>query len=86
MQQWSFVQVTAKFQLKSSVKGTERRPVCTQQCKILNGNTIAIANLQLQTYWVPHSQPEIGGVWTLRTLALWMYGQCVHKNVKYEEY
>ena len=48
--------------------------------------TIAIANLQLQTYWVPHSQPEIGGVWTLRTLALWMYGQCVHRNVKYEEY
>ena len=48
--------------------------------------TIAIANLQLQTYWVPHSQPEIGGVWTLRTLALWMYGQCLHRNVKYEEY
>ena len=76
MQQRSFVQVTAKFQLKCSVKGTERRPVCTQQCKILNGNTIA----QL------HSQPEIGGVWTLRTLALWMYGQCVHRNVKYKEY
>ena len=44
MQQRSFVQVTAKFQLKCSVKGTERRPVCTQKCKILNTNTNACAS------------------------------------------
>ena len=49
-----------------------------RQLAVLSRNTV-------QTYWIPRSQPniwrkipKIGGVWTLRNLAFWMYALMYH--------
>ena len=54
------------------------------------GRKLAVLSLNtVKTYWVPRSHPniwrnipKIGRVWTLRTLAFWMYDHsCRQKNV-----